>query len=61
MATLHYSWDLGGAINGVRFSQVYGTSGTVHFETNGLLAIVTGRRQADLAARVDAIWPATAR
>ena len=45
VATLHYSWDLGGAINGVRFSQVYGTSGTVYFETNGLLAIVTGRRK----------------
>ena len=45
VATLHYSWDLGGAINGVRFSQVYGTSGTVYFETNGILALVTGPRR----------------
>ena len=34
-----------GAINGVRFSQVYGTSGTVYFETNGILALVTGPRR----------------
>jgi predicted dehydrogenase len=45
VATLHYSWDLGGAINGVRFSQIYGTSGSVYFETNGILAVVTGRRR----------------
>ena len=45
VATLHYSWDLGGAINGVRFSQVYGTSGSVFFETNGIFALVTGRRR----------------
>ena len=40
VATLHYSWDLRGAINGVRFSQMYGTSGSVFFETNGVLAVV---------------------
>ena len=45
VATLHYSWDLGGAINGVRFSQIYGTAGSVYFETNGILAVVTGRRR----------------
>ena len=45
VATLHYSWDLGGAINGVRFSQMYGTSGSVFFETNGIVALVTGRRR----------------
>jgi predicted dehydrogenase len=44
VATLHYSWDLGGAINGVRCSQIYGTSGSVFFETNGILAVATGRR-----------------
>ena len=44
VATLHYSWDLGGAINGVRFSQIYGTAGSVFFETNGILAVATGRR-----------------
>ena len=45
VATLHYSWDLGGAINGVRFSQIYGTAGSVYFETNGILAVVTGRHR----------------
>jgi predicted dehydrogenase len=45
VASLHYSWDLGGAINGVRFSQIYGTAGTVYFETNGILALVTGPRR----------------
>jgi UDP-N-acetylglucosamine 3-dehydrogenase len=44
VATLHYSWDLPGAINGVRFSQMYGTAGSVYFETNGIVALVTGRR-----------------
>ena len=44
VATLHYSWDLPGVINGVRFSQMYGTSGSVYFETNGSVALVTGRR-----------------
>jgi predicted dehydrogenase len=44
VATLHYSWDLGGAINGVRFSQIYGTAGSVFFETNGIVAVATGRR-----------------
>ena len=45
VATLHYSWDLPGVINGVRFSQMYGTTGSVFFETNGILAVITGRRR----------------
>lgn len=44
VASLAYSWDLPGLVNGVRVSRVYGTAGTVRFETNGLLAIQTGRR-----------------
>jgi predicted dehydrogenase len=44
VASLAYSWDLGGAVNGVRFSRVYGTAGTLRFETNGIVAIQTGRR-----------------
>jgi predicted dehydrogenase len=44
-ATLSYSWDLPGLINGVRWSRIYGTSGSMRFETNGLLACVTGRRR----------------
>jgi predicted dehydrogenase len=45
VATLSYSWDLGGLINGVRFSTLYGTAGTLRFETNGILAWSTGRRR----------------
>jgi len=34
-----------GAVATLHYSQVYGTSGSVFFETNGILAIVTGRRR----------------
>jgi predicted dehydrogenase len=44
VATLAYSWDLPGLINGVRWSRMYGTAGSVLFETNGIIACVTGRR-----------------
>jgi predicted dehydrogenase len=44
VAGLFHSWDLPGLINGVRFSAILGTEGSVRFETNGLLVVVTGRR-----------------
>jgi predicted dehydrogenase len=44
VATLSYSWDLPGLINGVRWSRVYGTAGTIRFETNGIIVCTTGRR-----------------
>jgi len=44
VASLFYSWDLRGLINGLRFSQMYGTGGSVRFETNGLVAVSMGRR-----------------
>jgi UDP-N-acetylglucosamine 3-dehydrogenase len=44
VASLSYSWDLSGVINGVRLSRMYGTAGSVLFETNGIIAVVTGRR-----------------
>ena len=44
VATLAYSWDLPSLVNGVRLSHVYGTRGTLRFETNGLFALQTGRR-----------------
>ena len=43
-ATLSYSWELGGPVNGVRWSRVYGTAATLRFETNGVLAVRVGRR-----------------
>ena len=44
VATLAYSWELPGVPKGVRWSACYGTEGTLHFETNGLLAWQSGRR-----------------
>ena len=44
VANLSYSWDVPGAINGVRFSRIYGTSGSVFFESNGIFVCVTGHR-----------------
>jgi predicted dehydrogenase len=43
-ATLSYAWDLGGPVNGVRWSRIYGTAATLRFESNGLLAVRLGRR-----------------
>jgi predicted dehydrogenase len=45
VATLAYSWDLPGLVNGVRFSRIYGTAGTLRFETNGIVAVQSGRRR----------------
>lgn len=44
-AALTYSWDVPGLVNGVRWSACYGTAGVLRFETNGLLAIQSGRRR----------------
>ena len=45
VATLAYSWELGGWPNGVRWSACYGTTGALHFETNGILASQTGQKR----------------
>ena len=45
VATLAYSWEIGGFPSGVRWSACYGTAGTLHFETNGLIGLQTGRRR----------------
>jgi predicted dehydrogenase len=44
VATLSHSWDLASLVNGVRMSRVYGTAGTLRFESNGLFAWTTGKR-----------------
>ncbi len=43
-ASLSYSWDLGGLVNGVRWSRIYGTAGSIRFESNGLIVVLAGRR-----------------
>ena len=45
VATLAYSWEIRGLLNGVRWSACYGTAGTLRFETNGILGVQTGRRR----------------
>jgi len=45
VATLTYSWELGGLVNGIRWSACYGTAGTLRFETNGLIGFQSGRRK----------------
>ncbi len=44
VATLLYSWETPGLLNGLRLSSVYGTDGAVTFESNGLFVLVRGRR-----------------
>ncbi len=44
VATLSYSWDLPGLINGIRMSRMFGTAGSLRFETNGLCAVLAARR-----------------
>jgi predicted dehydrogenase len=44
VASLALSWDLAALVNGLRVSRIYGTAGTLRFETNGLAAVLTGRR-----------------
>jgi predicted dehydrogenase len=45
VATLALSWDLPALVNGMRVSRVYGTEGTLRFETNGVAAVLTGRKK----------------
>ena len=44
VGTLHYSWDVPSPLKGIRISHVYGTEGSVSFESNGLWMMVTGKR-----------------
>lgn len=44
VGTLHYSWEIGSPFKGLRLSAIYGTRGTITFETNGIFLSVRGRR-----------------
>lgn len=39
VGTLHFSWEIKAPLRGVRFSRIYGTEGSVLFESNGLFLI----------------------
>lgn len=44
VGTLAYSWEVPSPLKGLRMSHLYGTSGVIAFETNGLFVRVHGRR-----------------
>lgn len=45
VASLLYSWDVPSPLRGLRLSRIYGTAGTIRFETNGLFVAVWGRKK----------------
>jgi UDP-N-acetylglucosamine 3-dehydrogenase len=45
VGTLHYSWEVASPLKGLRLSAIYGTEGTITFETNGVMLGVRGRRK----------------
>lgn len=45
VGTLHYSWEIASPLRGLRLSAVYGTGGTITFETNGIFLGIRGRRK----------------
>lgn len=44
VGTLLHSWDVTSPLRGLRLSRIYGTAGSVAFESNGLFVAVYGRR-----------------
>ena len=45
VGTLYYSWEIGSPFKGLRLSSIYGSNGTITFESNGLFLGVRGRRK----------------
>ena len=45
VGTLAHSWELAAPFGGLRLSKVQGTLGAVTFESNGLVAVISGRRR----------------
>ena len=44
VGTLFHSWEIGSPLRGLRVSRIYGTAGSVAFESNGILVAVHGRK-----------------
>lgn len=44
IGTLAHSWEIPSPLRGLRLSRIYGTKGSVVFESNGLFILVTGAR-----------------
>ena len=45
VGTLYHSWETDAALRGLHLSSIYGSEGTVTFESNGLLLAVRGRKR----------------
>jgi predicted dehydrogenase len=45
VGALFFSWATPSVLKGVRLSHIYGTDGTIRFESNGLLVLALGRRR----------------
>ncbi|HJR67030.1 MAG TPA: Gfo/Idh/MocA family oxidoreductase [Gemmatimonadaceae bacterium] len=46
VGTLFFSWNTPSLLRGVRLSRIYGTEGSITFESNGLFALALGKRPA---------------
>jgi len=44
VGTLAHSWEIAAPFGGVRLSGIYGTAGSIHFESNGLGVLLRARR-----------------
>ncbi len=44
IGTMLYSWEINALINGLRLSRIYGTKGSVTFESNGVFIFIRGRK-----------------
>ena len=44
VGTLFFSWNTPSLLRGVRLSRIYGTEGSITFESNGLFALALGQR-----------------
>jgi len=44
IGTLLYSWEIKGLFKGLRLSRIYGTAGSITFESNGLFIFIRGKK-----------------
>ncbi len=44
IGTLLYSWEINALINGLRLSRIYGTDGSITFESNGIFIFIRGKK-----------------
>lgn len=46
VGVLFFSWAIPSLLKGVRLSHIYGTAGSIRFESNGMFVLVLGRKRA---------------